>query len=169
MIEEKTILNRLKKLNKNNTNIKKEFELNCITNYDLNPNGILLASNKYAKLMTCRYEIIGTFNKKACTWRWSWGNDNIPCKLSKIALKTIKYGEDNNDHEFVTHKVNGNKHAMKYIGVASMYDKSITGYMIYNKENIDIYIVLKNCRLPSKKRKKTQKKETNCKQQKSKK
>ena len=150
--KEKTKLSFLKK---NNSIMKVKYGIDCSTQYDLDSNGSLLAFNKYKKLMTCRYEVIGTFNNKSCTWRWAWSNESIPCNLRQLSLKTIKYGEDTKNEEFINSKIKGKKNMIKYVTIASMYDSSITGYLAYKKPNsgITIYIVLKNCKIPSKKSK----------------
>ena len=160
-LKEKTKLAFLKK---NNSIMREKYDLDCSTKYELNSNGSLLAFNKYKKLMVCRYEVIGTFNKKSCTWRWAWSNESIPCNLRQLSLKLIKYGEETKDDEFINSKIKGDKNILKYVTVSSMYDSSITGYLAYNKPNsgITIYIALKKCKVPSKKSKRKIKKKSSC-------
>ena len=158
-----TILSKQKIiLNKKNANLKKKYDLDCITKYNLNKDGTLEAYNKYKKLMTCNYQIIGTYNKKGCgIWRWAWGNKYIPYNLKKLSLNMMHYGDKFNDTSFNKPKIRGKKDWKKYLIYASIVDKSISGHLVYSKPrtSIDVYMVLKGCNIPSKKIKKSKKRE----------
>jgi len=139
--------NLIKKQNK----LKKKFKLDCTTKYIIINNKIL-ASNSYEKLMIANFHIIGTYNNKTCIWRWAWSNKHIPCSFSKLSKKTLDLGG-----KYLKPKINGKHNAFKFMVASSMYDKSIQGYLIYNKpkSNLSVYMLLKNSSDPKKKSKKT--------------
>lgn len=141
--QQKTIL--IKKQNI----LKKKFNLDKCTKYEIINNNII-ASNNYEILMTSNYHIVGTYNIKSCIWRWAWGNTNIPYKLSELSKKTIEFGSKDNKYNKV--KVNGKTNNFNFLISASYFDKSIKGYLIYKKPktNILVYILLKNCKYPKK-------------------
>ena len=136
---------------KNQNKLKKKFKLDCATKYTIINNKIL-ASNSYEKLMIANFHIIGTYNNKTCIWRWAWSNKHITCKFSKLSKKTLDLGGT-----YLKPKINGKHNAFKFMVASSMYDKSIQGYLIYNKpnSNILVYMLLKNCYDPKKKSKKS--------------
>lgn len=149
----------VKKQNK----LKKKFNLDCSTNYTLEPDGKLIAYNKYEKLMICRYQIIGTYNTKTCIFRWAWGNPNINCNLSKLSKKSIKFGDKYKNKKYLSVKVNNIKNSFNFL-VSVSDNENIDGYLVYKKpnSNIKIYLLLKSCKKYSKIKKKKKSKIKSC-------
>tara|TARA_B110000285_G_C14966595_1_gene534398 strand:- start:462 stop:1001 length:540 start_codon:yes stop_codon:yes gene_type:complete len=131
--------------------LKKKFNLDKCTKYDIVKNKII-ASNNYETLMVSKFQIVGTYNINSCIWRWAWSNKNIPCKLSELSKHTIEFGDKDTNYNKV--KINGKSHNFNFMVATSYFDKSIKGYLIYKKPktNLLIYMLLKNCFKPSKTR-----------------
>jgi len=138
--------------------LKEQFGLDCSTKYEFLSKNKVLASNNYKNLMIANYHIIGTYNPKSCIWRWAWGNDNIPCGLSKFSKKSLKLGEKLKNDKYLKNvvKMKTKSTAFRYMSNMSLLDKNIKGYIIYKKpiSGLLVYILLKNPKHYSKKSKK---------------
>ena len=128
--------------------LKKQFGLDCITKYKILDNKKLLAYNKYKKLMVADYHIIGTHNLKSCIWRWSWSNPNIPCDLSTMAKKSLKF----KNSKFTNGKVKLTKKsdAISFLKKIAKQDDKVKGYIIIKKpkSSLLIYMLIKNPKEP---------------------
>ena len=128
--------------------LKKQFGLDCITKYKILNNKKILAYNRYKKLMVADYHIIGTHNLKSCVWRWSWSNANIPCNLTTMAKKSLKFSNS----KFTNGKVKLSKKsdAMLFLKKIAKQDDKVKGYIIFKKPKTSllIYMLIKSPKQP---------------------
>ncbi len=130
------------------------FDFTKDAKFMISPNGKFYTYNlkRGLVLMEGNYQIVGTYTNKSDTWRYSWANRYVPCKLSLSTKRLFEFGEEHNEPIFYKPKLKGSHWGINMTSIVCKLAQGKGYHIIKSKgEYPDIYIVFTKVKNSNKK------------------
>lgn len=89
------------KLQKEQDELYKKYDLNSYANWFYDQASGLLTFSDEGKELNFRYYEVGTFSKTTKTWKWSWDNEHTLKKVKDRMEEVKKYGQKENYRKLI--------------------------------------------------------------------
>ena len=124
--------------------LMKKFDFSKQAKFMINADGKFYTYNlKRGKvLMEGNYQIVGTYKEKSDTWRYSWANRYVPCKLSLSTKRLFEFGEEHKEPIFYKPKLKGSHWGINMTSLVCKLAQG-KGYHIIKSDGDypDIYLI----------------------------